>query len=70
MSGAVSLKVVPPSGASVPATFPATVTMAGGTASFQTSFGTAGYYRIEAAGPGNSRGWTTVDVGVNPNTLP
>lgn len=69
-SGPVSLTVIPPSGGSVPSGFPSSVTMAGGTVSFQTSFATAGYYRIEATGPNNSQGWTTVDVGVSPNTLP
>jgi hypothetical protein len=44
--------------------------MTGGKVSFTTSFPTAGYYRIEAKGPDDSLGFTTVDVGVNPNTLP
>lgn len=70
VSGPVSLTVIPPAGVSVPSSFPAGVTMTGGTVSFAASFSTAGYYRIEATGPGNSQGWTTVDVGVNPNTLP
>jgi phospholipase C len=69
-SGAVSLTVIPPSGVSVPSSFPSTVTMTDGTVSFKTSFKTSGYYRIEATGPDGGEGWTTVDVGVNPNTLP
>jgi phospholipase C len=69
-TGTVSLTVIPPAGVSAPPGFPATVAMTGGTVSFKTSFKTAGYYRIEATGPDNSEGWTTVDVGVNPNTLP
>jgi hypothetical protein len=54
----------------VPSSFPSTVTMTDGTVSFKTSFKTSGYYRIEATGPDGGEGWTTVDVGVNPNTLP
>jgi phospholipase C len=69
-SGTVSLTVIPPSGVSVPSGFPSTVTMTNGTVSFKTSFKTSGYYRIEATGPDDSKGWTTVDVGVTPNTLP
>jgi phospholipase C len=70
VSGTVSLTVIPPSGVSVPSGFPSSVTMTGGNVSFPASFSTAGYYRIEATGPDGSQGWTTVDVGVNPNTLP
>ncbi|HTX07142.1 MAG TPA: alkaline phosphatase family protein [Solirubrobacteraceae bacterium] len=67
-SGPVALKVTPPSGVSAPAGFPTSVAMSGGKVSFTTSFPTAGYYRIEATGPDDSEGWTTVDVGVTPNT--
>jgi phospholipase C len=69
-SGLASLKLIPPAGVSAPSGFPATVTLNGGKASFTTSFSTVGYYRIEAYGPHDSLGFTTVDVGVNPNTLP
>jgi phospholipase C len=69
-AGTVSLTVIPPSGGSVPSGFPSTVTMTDGKVSFKTSFKAAGYYRIEATGPHDGEGWTTVDVGVNPNTLP
>lgn len=70
-SGPVSLTVIPPRTGSVPAGFPSTVTMTQGVVpSFQTKFTTPGYYRIVATGPNNSQGFTTVDVGVNPNTLP
>ena len=69
-SGSVSLKQIPPAGVPAPAGFPATMTISGGKASFTTSFSQAGYYRIEATGPDGSLGFTTVDVGVNPNTLP
>jgi phospholipase C len=66
----VSLTVIPPAGVSAPSGFPASVTMTGGKVSFQSSFSVAGYYRIEATGPNGSQGWTTVDVGVTPNTTP
>jgi hypothetical protein len=46
------------------------VSMTNGHVSFTTASQTAGYYRIEASGPDDSQGWTTVDVGVNPDTLP
>jgi phospholipase C len=69
-SGPVSLKLFTPAGVSAPSGFPTTVTMTGGKVSFTTSFSTAGYYRIEAEGPDDSLGFTTVDVGVTPNTLP
>lgn len=69
-SGPVSLTVIPPSGDSVPASFPSSVTMSGGKVSFTAAFPKAGYWRIEATGPDDSKGWTTVDVGVTPNTLP
>jgi phospholipase C len=69
-SGPVSLTLIPPAGVSAPSGFPATVTMTGGKVSFTTSFSKAGYYRIEATGPDGSIGFTTVDVGVNPDTLP
>jgi phospholipase C len=69
-SGPVNLTVTPPSGVAVPAGFPSSVTLAGGQANFTVRFPTAGYYRIAAAGPDGSKGWVTVDVGVNPNTAP
>jgi phospholipase C len=69
-TGTVSLTVTPPPGVSAPSGFPSKVRMTGGRVSFQTSFKTAGYYRIKATGPDGSEGWTTVDVGVDPNTAP
>lgn len=68
VSGAVSIKVIPPSGAVVPASFPTTATMSQGAVSFAASLPSAGYWRLEATGPGSSEGFTTVDVGVTPNT--
>jgi len=38
--------------------------------SVAVSFPAAGYYRIAASGPGGSKGWVTVDVGVTPDTAP
>jgi phospholipase C len=68
-AGPVSLKLIPPQGVPVPADFPSTITMNGGTASFTLSLPAVGYYRIEATGPGSSMGWETVGVGVGPNTV-
>ncbi len=70
ISGPVTLKVTPPKGVAVPAGFPTSVTMQGGKVSFTASFSQAGYYRIQAVGAGGSEGWTTVDVGVTPDTIP
>lgn len=70
VTGPVSLKLIPPAGAPAPVGFPSSVTMTNGKVSFQTSLATAGYYRIEASGPGSSEAWTTVDVGVTPDTAP
>jgi phospholipase C len=69
-NGTVGLTVTPPSGVASPPGFPSSVTMTGGLASFSVKFPTAGYYRIEATGPGGSVGWVTVDVGVTPDTAP
>jgi hypothetical protein len=60
LSGPVSLTLVPPAGAS--ASFPTSAQLTGGRASLRVKFGTPGYYRIEAAGPAGSLGWTTVVV--------
>lgn len=68
-SGPVSLTLVTPQGVPVPAGFPSTITMTGGTASFTLTLPTVGYYRIEATGPGSSMGWETVGAGVGPNTV-
>ena len=70
LGGSVNLTLTPPSGVSVPASFPKTVTMTGGLATITASFPSAGYYRISASGPSGSKGWVTVDVGVTPNTAP
>ena len=70
VSGSVALTVTPPHGASVPSSFPASVALAAGQAHISVSFPSAGYWRIAASGPGGSKGWLTVDVGVTPNTVP
>ena len=70
LGGSVNLTLTPPSGVSVPASFPKTVTLTGGLATLTASFPSAGYYRISASGPSGSEGWVTVDVGVTPDTLP
>jgi phospholipase C len=70
VNGPVQLTLTPPPGVSVPSSFPASATLVNGQAKITVKFATAGYYRIEASGPGGSVGWVTVDVGVNPNTAP
>jgi phospholipase C len=70
VSGPVRLTATPPSGVSVPSSFPTSATLVNGQASITVRFSTAGYYRIEAQGPNGSVGWVTVDVGVTPNTAP
>ncbi len=70
LGGTVDLTLTPPSGVSVPPSFPKTVTMTGGEATISVSFPSAGYYRILAGGPSGSEGWVTVDVGVTPDTAP
>ncbi|HYZ54723.1 MAG TPA: alkaline phosphatase family protein [Streptosporangiaceae bacterium] len=69
-NGTVNLTVTPPPGVTVPTGFPSSATLAGGQANITVTFPTAGYYRIAATGPGGSKGWVTVDVGVTPNTAP
>ena len=69
-NGTVSLTLTPPSGVSVPASFPSSVGLVDGQADIMVSFPAAGYYRIAAHGPGGSEGWVTVDVGVTPDTVP
>ncbi|HSZ41769.1 MAG TPA: alkaline phosphatase family protein [Trebonia sp.] len=70
VNGPVNLTLTPPSGVSVPSSFPATETLVNGQATFSVKFPAAGYYRIEAKGPNGTVGWVTVDVGVTPNTAP
>jgi hypothetical protein len=70
VTGTVNLTVASPSGVSIPANIPTSVTLTGGQGSFAVKFPTAGFYRIEATGPNGSAGWAAVDVGVNANTAP
>jgi phospholipase C len=69
-SGPVSLTVTPPPGVATPAGFPTSVSLSSGQANVTVTFPAAGYYRIAATGPGRSKGWVTVDVGVTPDTAP
>jgi phospholipase C len=70
VNGTVNLTVTSPPGVAVPPGFPSSVGLTGGQASLTVKFTTAGYYRIAATGPGGSKGWVTVDVGVTPDTAP
>ena len=70
VNGPVALTLTPPPGVTAPPSFPASVSLAGGQASISVSFPSAGYWRIGASGPGGSKGWITVDVGVTPDTAP
>jgi len=70
VNGSVALTLTPPPGATAPSSFPASVVLSGGQASITVSFPAAGYWRIGASGPGGSKGWVTVDVGVTPDTAP
>jgi phospholipase C len=70
VNGMVNLSLAPPPGVPVPASFPSSVTLAGGLGSVTVKFPTAGFYRIAATGPSGSEGWVTVDVGVSANTAP
>jgi phospholipase C len=70
VSGWVHLTVIPPPGVAAPRGFPRVVMLRDGLAYLTARFRTAGYYRIVGYGPGGSRGWVTVDVGVTPDTAP
>jgi phospholipase C len=70
VNGSVALTLTPPPGVTAPSSFPASVGLSGGQANITVSFPSAGYWRIGASGPGGSRGWVTVDVGVTPDTAP
>ena len=62
LSGQVNLTLTKPAGVTAPARFPASAVLAGGRASLRVKFPAPGYYRIAAAGPDGSLGWTTVIV--------
>jgi phospholipase C len=70
VNGSVALTLTPPPGVTAPSSFPASAGLSGGQASITVSFPSAGYWRIGASGPGGSKGWVTVDVGVTPDTAP
>ena len=62
LSGQVHLTLTKPAGVTAQASFPASAVLAGGRASLRVKFPAPGYYRIAAAGPDGSLGWTTVIV--------
>ncbi len=70
LQGPVSLRLIPPPGTAVPAGFPSACDLVRGQATLSVRLGVAGYYRLLADGPGGSRGWLTLDVGVSPLTAP
>jgi phospholipase C len=70
VNGSVALTLTPPPGVTAPSSFPASAGLSGGQARITVSFPSAGYWRIGASGPGGSKGWVTVDVGVTPDTAP
>src|SRR5580700_2825289 len=69
LTGTVWPQLLPP-GVTAPSSFPASASLSGGQANITVSFPSAGYWRIGASGPGGSKGWVTVDVGVTPDTAP
>ena len=70
VTGPVQLTLTPPPDVSVPSSFPASATLVNGQAQITVKFASSGYYRIKASGPDGSVGWVTVDVDVNPDTIP
>jgi phospholipase C len=62
LSGRVSLTLTRPSGITALADFPRLAQMAAGRASLRARFPAPGYYRVRAAGPRGSLGWTTIVV--------
>jgi phospholipase C len=62
LSGPLSLSLHTPKGVAQPASFPARTQLTGGRAMIRVRFTKAGYYRIAAAGPDGSVGWTTIVV--------
>ena len=62
MSGPVSLSLSAPKGVKHRVSYPARTQMLSGRAMISVRFAAPGYYRITAAGPDGSTGWTTVVV--------
>jgi phospholipase C len=62
ISGPVSVSLHGPKGVKHAASYPALAQMLGGRAMIRARFAAPGYYRITAAGPDGSVGWTTVVV--------
>jgi phospholipase C len=62
ISGPVSLSLAAPKGVKHPASYPRRTQMLSGRAMISVRFAAPGYYRITAAGPEGSTGWTTIVV--------
>ena len=62
LSGPLSLTLAGPHGVRRPASFPSRTELRDGRAMIKVRFARPGYYRIIAAGPGGSTGWTTLVV--------
>ncbi|HEV3066805.1 MAG TPA: alkaline phosphatase family protein [Streptosporangiaceae bacterium] len=62
ISGPVSLSLSAPAGVRHPASFPARTELLDGRAMIRVRFNAPGYYRVTAAGPDGSIGWTTLVV--------
>jgi len=62
LSGRLRLSIATPAGVKHPASFPRRTEMVHGRAMISVRFARPGYYRITAAGPAGSTGWTTVVV--------
>jgi phospholipase C len=62
VSGPVSVSLRGPKGVKHAASYPAQTQMLGGRPMIRARFAAPGYYRITAAGPDGSAGWTTVVV--------
>lgn len=66
-SGPVTLEAIGPAGTGR-ARLPGSVRIAAGAGSFEVTFPSSGYWRIEASTSNGSRGWATIAVGTNADT--
>jgi hypothetical protein len=62
LSGPLWLSLATPRGVLRPASFPSRTQLRDGRAMIRVRFARPGYYRVTAAGPDGSEGWTTVVV--------
>jgi len=62
LSGPLALSLSTPAGVRHPASVPARTQMLAGRAMIRVRFARPGYYRLSAAGPDGSTGWTTIVV--------